>query len=159
MRGLAAHPGVSGRSEALPPRSSCTLALERVMLSSGGLGCFEYEATVDGDATLSLTMSPPQVDDLVKSLVVYGDKGGVGGLSLPGRGPLAQAFKDLPFDQDALGSPADLLATLRGAEVSVGGRISAESSRQGRPRRSSTGRGIPIRARWSRPFPRSAARA
>ena len=34
-----------------------------------------------------------QVDDVLKSLVVYDDKGGVGGLSLPGREPLAQAFK------------------------------------------------------------------
>ena len=97
------------------------LALKRVMLSSGGLGYFEYEATVDGDATLKLTVSLQQVDDVLKSLVVYDDKGGVGGLSLPGREPLAQAFKDLPFDQEALGTPADLLSTLKGAQVSVGG--------------------------------------
>ncbi|HEV3492418.1 MAG TPA: DUF4139 domain-containing protein, partial [Reyranella sp.] len=97
------------------------LVLKRVMLSSGGLGYFEYEATVEGDATLKLTVSLQQVDDVLKSLVVYDDKGGVGGLSLPGREPLAQAFKDLPFDQDSLGSPADLLATLKGAEITVGG--------------------------------------
>ncbi len=97
------------------------LALKRVMLSSGGLGYFEYEATVNGDATLRLTVSLEQVDDLLKSLVVYDDKGGVGGLSLPGREPLAQAFKDLPFDQDSLSSPADLLSTLKGAQVTVGG--------------------------------------
>src|SRR5437879_13124732 len=36
------------------------LALKRVMLSSGGLGYFEYEATVDGDATLRLTVSLQQ---------------------------------------------------------------------------------------------------
>ena len=91
------------------------------MLSSGGLGYFEYEATVEGDATLKLTVSLEQVDDVLKSLVVYDDKGGVGGLSLPGREPLAQAFKDLPFDQDSLASPADLLSTLKGAQVTVGG--------------------------------------
>ena len=39
------------------------LALKRVMLSSGGLGYFEYEATVNGDATLRLTVSLEQVDD------------------------------------------------------------------------------------------------
>ncbi|MDP1749515.1 MAG: DUF4139 domain-containing protein [Reyranella sp.] len=97
------------------------LALKRVMLSSGGMGYFEYEATVDGDATLKLTVSLQQVDDVLKSLVVYDDKGGVGGLSLPGREPLAQAFKDLPFDQESLGSPSQLLATLKGAQVMVGG--------------------------------------
>ena len=97
------------------------LALKRVMLSSGGLGYFEYEAAVEGNATLKLTVSLDQVDDVLKSLVVYDDKGGVGGLSLPGREPLAQAFKDLPFDQHSLGSPAELLATLKGAEITVGG--------------------------------------
>ncbi|TAJ89783.1 DUF4139 domain-containing protein [Reyranella sp.] len=97
------------------------LALKRVMLSSGGLGYFEYEATVEGDATLKLTVSLGQVDDVLKSLVVYDDKGGVGGLSLPGREPLTQAFKDLPFDQNSLGSPAELLAALKGAEITVGG--------------------------------------
>jgi hypothetical protein len=97
------------------------LTLKRVMLSSGGLGYFEYEATVEGDATLKLTVALEQVDDVLKSLVVYDDKGGVGGLSLPGREPLKQAFKDLPFDEASLSSPAALLATLKGAQISVGG--------------------------------------
>jgi hypothetical protein len=103
------------------PALAQDLALKRVMLSSGGLGYFEYEATVDGDATLKLTVSLDQVDDVLKSLVVYDDKGGVGGLSLPGKEPLRQAFKDLPFDEASLQSPAALLATLKGAQVSVGG--------------------------------------
>ncbi len=97
------------------------LALKRVMLSSGGVGYFEFEASVEGDASLKLTVGLDQVDDVLKSLVVYDDKGGVGGLNLAGREPLSQTFKDLPFDQGALGSPAALLNALRGAEISVGG--------------------------------------
>ncbi len=112
LLGFVALPSIASAQE---------LALKRVMLSSGGLGYFEYEANVDGDATLKLTVGLGQVDDVLKSLVVYDDKGGVGGLSLPGREPLAQAFKDLPFDQNSLGSPADLLSTLKGAQVTVGG--------------------------------------
>src|SRR5579872_4323401 len=90
------------------------LTLKRVMLSSAGLGYFEYEARVDGDAVLKLTVPLDQVDDILKSLVVYDDRGGVGGLSLPGREPLKQAFNDLPFDQSALQTPADLLSALKG---------------------------------------------
>jgi hypothetical protein len=103
------------------PAFAQDLVLKRVMLSSGGLGYFEYEATVEGESTLRLTVPLDQVDDLLKSLVVYDDKGGVGGLSLPGKEPLKQAFKDLPFDESSLQSPAALLATLKGAQVSVGG--------------------------------------
>jgi hypothetical protein len=103
------------------PAFAQDLALKRVMLSSGGLGYFEYEAAVEGDATLKLTVSLDQVDDVLKSLVVYDDKGGVGGLSLPGKEPLRQTFRDMPFDQSALESPAALLAALKGAQISVGG--------------------------------------
>ncbi len=110
--GLLALPGLASAQE---------LALKRVMLSSAGLGYFEYEATVENDATLKLTVPLDQVDDVLKSLVVYDDKGGVGGLSLPGREPLKQAFKDSPFDEAALQSPAELLSALKGAQVSVGG--------------------------------------
>jgi hypothetical protein len=103
------------------PAFAQDLALKRVMLSSGGLGYFEYEASVEGNATLKLTVSLDQVDDVLKSLVVYDDKGGVGGLSLPGREPLRQTFKDMPFDQTAFDSPANLLGALKGAQISVGG--------------------------------------
>ena len=46
------------------------LALKRVMLSSAGLGYFDYEATVEPDATLKLTVPLDQVDEVFKSLVV-----------------------------------------------------------------------------------------
>src|SRR3984893_4848974 len=36
------------------PANGADLSLQRIMLSSGGVGYFEYEATVDGNATLSL---------------------------------------------------------------------------------------------------------
>jgi hypothetical protein len=112
LLGLFSIPSIAAAQE---------LALKRVMLSSAGLGYFEYEATVENDATLKLTVPLDQVDDVLKSLVVYDDKGGVGGLSLPGKEPLKQAFKDSPFDETALQSPADLLSALKGAQVSVGG--------------------------------------
>lgn len=107
---------------ALPAFASAQdLALKRVMLSSGGLGYFEYEAAVDGNSKLALTVPLDQVDDILKSLVVYDDKGNVGSLSLPGREPLKQLFKDLPFDPAALDTPAALLSALKGAEISIGG--------------------------------------
>jgi len=112
LLGLLALPGLAAAQD---------LALKRVMLSSAGLGYFEYEATVESDATLKLTVPLDQVDDVLKSLVVYDDKGGIGGLSLPGREPLKQTFKDMPFDENSLQSPADLLSALKGAQVTVGG--------------------------------------
>ena len=105
------------------------LSLRRVMLSTGGVGYFEYEATVTGTADLSLQVRLDQVNDVLKSIVVYDDEGGVGDISLPGQEPLREVFREMPFGPEALSSPAALFNALRGAEVesigarSVSGRI------------------------------------
>lgn len=96
------------------------LTLKRVMLSTGGVAYLEYEAEVSGDAELLIDVPLEQVDDVLKSIVVYDSKGGVGSARLPGRNPLPQIFHDLPFDAAALTSPAALLAALRGADIKVG---------------------------------------
>jgi hypothetical protein len=97
------------------------LALKRVMLSTGGVGYFEYEATVAGDGELTLEVRRDQVDDVLKSVVVYDDRGAPGAVSLPGADPTATALRAAPFTVDDLSSPAALLRALRGAEVHVAG--------------------------------------
>jgi Domain of unknown function (DUF4139) len=57
---------------------------------------------------------------VLKSIVVYDSKGGVGSAQLAGRDPLSQMFKELPFGAEALGSPAALLNALQGAEIKFG---------------------------------------
>ncbi len=124
-RALAAAILLSGASLAplavSTPASADDLALRRVLLSTGGVGYFEYEAQVDGDAALTLDVRLDQVDDVMKSVVVYDDRGTIGDISLPGREPLREVFRDLPFGPEALNSPVALLAAMRGAEVRVAG--------------------------------------
>ena len=102
-----------------PPADAAELALKRVVLSTGGVGYFEYEAAVEGNATLALDVPLDQVDDVLKSLVVYDAGGSAGEITLPGREPLVQSFVDLPFDRAALGSAVSLLNALQGAEIRV----------------------------------------
>jgi len=99
--------------------AAAELALKRVMLSTGGIGYFEYEARVEGDAAVSIDVPLDQVDDVLKSLVVYDSAGSAGEITLPGREPLQQSFADLPFNRDALQSAIDLLNALQGAEIRV----------------------------------------
>ena len=108
------------------PAGAQELELKRVMLSAGGVGYFEYEAQVEGDATLLLSVRLDQVDDVLKSIVVYDDTGEVGPIRLPGREPLSQVFRDLPFSQAALQSPVALLNSLAGAGVRVTGQRQIE---------------------------------
>jgi hypothetical protein len=114
---------------ATPAAADEGLSLRRVLLSSGGVGYFEYEARVEGDAELTLPVRLDQVDDVLKSIVVYDEQGGAGTVTLPGKSAAGEAFRDLPFDPSALGSEAALLDALRGAEVVV---TTAEGSREGR---------------------------
>ena len=118
----------AGLVSAAMPAVAAELALKRVMLSTGGVGYFEYEAPVEGDATLALDVPLDQVDDVLKSLVVYDAAGSAGEITLPGRQPLAQGFADLPFDRAALASEIDLLNALQGAEI----RIAAPKAVSGR---------------------------
>ncbi len=103
------------------PAHAADLVLKRVTLSSAGVGYFEYEAAVDGPATLGLDVPLDQVDDVLKSLVVFDDAGGVGGIDLPGRDDVHAALGDVPFGRDGLASPLAFLNSLQGVEVSVAG--------------------------------------
>ena len=107
--------GLAGQTEA------AELSLKRVILSSGGVGYFEYAADIDGDEALGLDVPVGQVDDILKSLVVFDSAGGVAWVELPGRDDTIQAFGDAPFGPEALESPAAYLNALRGTEVTVQG--------------------------------------
>lgn len=95
------------------------LTLKRVLLSTGGVGYFEYETTCEGERDLPLVVPLAQVDDVLKSIVIYDDKGNLGSITLPGKELLTEAFRDLPFTVESLESPTTLLTALRGADVKV----------------------------------------
>ena len=106
---------------ALPAARAADLTLHRVMLSAAGIGYFEYTAHADGPASLGLDIPLEQVDDVLRSLTVFDDHGGVGSIELPGHDEARQAFAGVPFAQAMLESPAALLTSLRGEEVTVAG--------------------------------------
>jgi hypothetical protein len=106
---------------AVSPAAAAELALGRVVLSAGGVGQFEYGAEVDGAETLTLSVPLDQVNDVLKSLRIDDPAGRPASVSLPGRQPLTEAFRILPFDQEALASADALLGALVGAEVKLSG--------------------------------------
>jgi len=93
--------------------------LRRVVLSTGGVGQFEFEGEVEGAATLQVDVKLDQVDDVLKSLVVDDPAGPMLGLRLPGRQPLSESFRTLPFQPEAFASAEALLAGLVGEQVRI----------------------------------------
>ena len=101
------------------PAAAAEPKLDRVTLSSGGVGQFEFTAVIEGPATLPLAVPLDQVDDLLKSLRVDDPAGGAPSVRLPGREPLAESFRPLPFSPAAFASPEALLGALVGEAIRV----------------------------------------
>ncbi len=102
------------------------LPLARVVLSNSGLAQFTHAGTITGGASVDLTVRLDQVDDILKSLTIFDKQGAIGAVTLPGKAPLAELFRDLPFGLDALNSPTALLNALVGTEVEIAGPVSAK---------------------------------
>ena len=102
--------------------SAADLTLHRIMLSSAGVGYFEYGGHAEGSASLGLDVPLAEVDDVLRSLAVFDDHGGVGSIELPGRDNAGSAFAGVPFTAQTLDEPpASLLTSLRGEEIAVTG--------------------------------------
>jgi hypothetical protein len=101
------------------------LPLKRVALSTSGLAQFTHSGQVAAGSSVDLSVRLDQVDDLLKSLTIFDKEGGIGAVSLPGKTPLAELFRDLPFGPDALRSPTALLNAMAGAEVETEGQVKA----------------------------------
>ena len=103
------------------PAAAAEPQLVQVTLSTGGVGQFAFAAQVDGRATLPLDVPLDQVDDLLKSLQIDDPAGSPATVRLPGRQPLAESFRTLPFGPGAFASPEALLAALVGEAARVPG--------------------------------------
>ncbi len=99
------------------------LPLKRVVLSTAGLAQFSHSGDVAPNATINLSVRLDQVDDLLKSLTIFDQENAIGAVSLPGKAPLAELFRDLPFGPDALDSLPALLNALVGAEIEIEGNV------------------------------------
>ena len=97
-----------------------SLPITRVVLYKHGVGYFEHEGGVEGDASLTLTFKQGEVSDVLKSLTVLDlDGGHVAAVSYDSTKPLEQLLAEIALsipDRDAL---AGLLPQLKGARVSV----------------------------------------
>jgi hypothetical protein len=102
------------------------LPMKRVVLSTSGLAQFTHYGEVPANATLELPVRLDQADDILKSLTIFDGAGSIGAVSLPGKAPLTELFRDLPFGQEALDSPVELLNALTGAEAEIDGEVNAK---------------------------------
>lgn len=98
------------------------LQLRRVTLFSSGVGFFESEAIVEGDAESELRFRADQINDILKSLVVQDlDGGTVALVNYASPDPIDKTLRS--FAVNLTGNPplAQLLGQLRGEPVQITG--------------------------------------
>ncbi len=96
------------------------LPVTRVVLYKHGVGYFEREGPVEGDAALRLTFRQREVSDVLKSLTVLDlDGGHVASVSYDSTKPLEQLLADIALSIPDQGSLVGLLPQLKGARVAL----------------------------------------
>jgi hypothetical protein len=94
--------------------------LTRIVLYKHGIGYFERQANVHGEATLSLTFKQADVSDVLKSLTVLDLHGGhVSSVSYDSTKPLEQLLAEVALSIPDENSLTGLLPQIKGARIAV----------------------------------------
>jgi hypothetical protein len=96
------------------------LPITQVFLYKHGVGYFEREGPVEGDATLELTFKQAEVSDVLKSLTILDLNGGhVASVSYDATRPLAQLLAEVALSIPDENSLVGLLPQIKGARLAV----------------------------------------
>jgi hypothetical protein len=123
--GLAYHTTAEGARQVSAPKpdtapSRNALPLAQVVLFNSGVGYFQREGAVDGDARVDLALPADDINDLLKSLVLQ-DPGqrGASAVSYDSHEPIERSLS--AFTLDLTGNPTlgQLLNQARGEKVEV----------------------------------------
>ncbi len=104
-----------------------TLPITRVVLFRSGVGYLERTGTIEGNATLTLMLREPQMNDLLKSMVLIDFDGGrVQPVQYAPRDPLSRTLSAYAINIADNPSRATLLQRLRGIPIEIQVSQSAE---------------------------------
>src|SRR4051794_34350812 len=96
------------------------LSIGQVVLFSSGVGFFQREGTVDGDARIDLSFPVADVNDLLKSMVLRDRDGGhVAAVSYDSNAPLERTLQSFAVNLTANPALAKILDQARGEKVEV----------------------------------------
>lgn len=116
----ATRPSAPPAAGAAPAAKAADVPVTRVVLFSSGVGYFEHNGSVNGTVTADLRFETAQINDVLKSLVVYDRSGGhVNTITYPANDPVNRTLRS--FEVNLSGDPplAEILKQIRGAQVTV----------------------------------------
>src|SRR5262249_47450438 len=117
---------VSSRTHAGPGKEAedqavkAQLPVGQVVLFSSGVGYFQREGTVEGNARVDLSFPVADINDLIKSMVLRDlDGGHVAAVSYESNAPIDRTLKSFAVNLTANPSFAQILNQARGEKVEV----------------------------------------
>jgi hypothetical protein len=104
------------------PRPATELPVSRIVLFNSGVGYFQREGQVNGNARVDLKFPSDDINDLLKSMIVQDLNGGrITTVSYDNRDPIDRSLKSFAIDLSENPSLAKLLHQVRGERVAVNG--------------------------------------
>jgi len=95
-----------------------SVPLSSLMLFTSGVGYFQHDGVVDGNAAMTLTFSAGQINDLLKSLVLRDlDGGAISSVTYSSRDPITRTLQGFSIDLTTNPTLAGLLTQTRGEMV------------------------------------------
>ncbi|RLS24931.1 MAG: hypothetical protein DWH70_06280 [Planctomycetota bacterium] len=96
------------------------LPLSQVVLFSSGVGYFQRQGPVEGNATIELRVSAADVNDLLKSMILEDDKGGkISAISYDGQDPVEKTLRSFALDLTMNPTLGQLLQQARGEKIEI----------------------------------------
>ena len=95
------------------------LPIKRIALFTSGVGYFEHEGELNGDARLAFSFQKSAMDDALKSLTVYDSAATMPFVSYPSEETLRKTLESLRIDPSKSFTIEDIFNSLQGAEIEV----------------------------------------
>jgi hypothetical protein len=105
---------------AQPKATSPELPVTRIVLFSSGVGYFQRDGQVDGNARVDLPFAANNINDLLKSLILQDQGGGqISTVNYDNRDPIEKTLKSFAIDLTGNPSMGALLNQARGERIEV----------------------------------------
>jgi hypothetical protein len=105
---------------AAPSETSAQLPIGQVVLFSSGVGYFQREGQIDGDARVDLSFPTQDINDLIKSMVLRDlDGGHIAAVSYDSNAPVEKTLQSFAVNLSANPTFAQVLNQARGEKVEV----------------------------------------
>jgi hypothetical protein len=101
-------------------RPTVEIPVRRVVLFSSGVGFFQHQGLVMGNATTELRFKTDQINDILKSLLVSDrDAGIIRSINYPSLDPVTRTLRSFQIDISNNPPLNDLLQQIRGSKVAI----------------------------------------